>query len=109
MKKTAIAMLVWIVIVCCRALGATPIVWVASSSLHRVGPTDAPGVKTNAVIRAARGEYESFQVAIQAPKGGLTDVNFSVSKLVGRRDAVLSRANLILYRICLGRGPKSRP
>jgi hypothetical protein len=98
MKKTAIAMLVWIVIVCCRAFAATPIVWVASSSLHRVGPTDAPGVRTNAVIRAARGEYESFQVAIQAPKGGLTNVNFSVSKLVGRRDAVLSRANLILYR-----------
>jgi len=98
MKKNVMVTLVWIVAVCCRAFGATPIVWVVPSSLHRVGPTDAPGVGTIAVIRAARGEYESFQVAIQAPSGGLTNVNFSVSKLVGPRGAVLSRTNLILYR-----------
>ena len=98
MKKTALTMLVWIVVVCCRAFGATPIVWVVPSSLGRVGPTDAPGVRTNAAIRAARGEYESFQVAIQASGDGLTKVNFSVSNLVGPRGAVLLRANLILYR-----------
>jgi hypothetical protein len=98
MKQAASLTMVWIVIVCCRALGATPIVWVVPSSLHRVGPTDTPGVRTKAVIRAARGEYESFQVAIQAPSGGLTNVNFSVSKLVGPQGAVLSRTNLILYR-----------
>ncbi len=90
--------LVWIVLVCCRAFGQTPIVWVVPSSLHRVGPSDAPGASTNAVIRAARGEYQSFQVAIQAPSGGLTNVNFSVSNLVGPSGAVLSQENLILYR-----------
>jgi Domain of unknown function (DUF4091) len=90
--------MVWIIVVCCRAFAATPIVWVTPSSLHRVGPTDAPGVRTKAVIRAARGEYESFQVAIQAPRGGLTNINFSVTKLVGPRGAVLPRTSLILFR-----------
>jgi hypothetical protein len=37
-------------------------------------------------------------VAIQAPSGGLTNVNFLVSSLVGLHGARLSRANLILYR-----------
>ncbi|MGA2858891.1 MAG: DUF4091 domain-containing protein [Candidatus Sulfotelmatobacter sp.] len=90
--------MVWIAPACCSALGAQPIVWVVPSSLHRVGPTDAPGVETIVAIRAARGEYKPFQVAIQAPSGGLTNVNFSVSNLVGPRGAVLSRTNLILYR-----------
>jgi len=83
---------------CCSAFGATPIVWVVPSSLHRVGPTDAPGSTTSVMIHAARGEFQSFQIAIQAPDGGLTNVNFSVSKLAGSRDAVISAANLILYR-----------
>jgi len=90
--------MVWIVVVCCRAFGGTPIVWVVPSSLHRVGPTDLPGVRADALIRAARGEYQSFQIAIQAPRGGLTNVNFSVSRMVGPRGAVLPRTNLILYR-----------
>jgi hypothetical protein len=97
MKKTAF-ILAWILIGCCAAFGATPMVWVIPSSLHRVYPTVAPGHGTRAVIRAARGEYEPFQVAIQAPEGGLTRVNFSVSNLVGPRRAVLARTNLILYR-----------
>lgn len=98
MKNAAFLTMVWIVVVCCRALGATPIVWVVPSSLQRVGPADAPGDRTKVLIRAARGEYESFQVAIQAPSGGLTNISFSVSGLVGPHGARLSRANLILYR-----------
>jgi hypothetical protein len=81
-----------------RDIGATPILWAVRSSLHRVGPIDAPGGSTQAVIHAARGEYEPFQIAVQAPAGGLTNINFSVSDLVGPKNAVLSHANLILYR-----------
>ena len=88
----------WCALVCCNALGQIPIVWVVPSSLHRVGPTDAPGSRTNVVIHAARGEFQSFQVAIQAPGRRLTNVNFSVSKLVGSHGAAISAANLILYR-----------
>jgi hypothetical protein len=98
MKKTEVVIVVWIVLGCCRAFAAAPIVWVVPSSLRRVGPTDVPGLRTNAVIRAARGEYKSFQVAIQAPSGGLTHVNLSDSKLVGPQGAVFAAANLILYR-----------
>lgn len=99
MKKAASFLaIVWIVLVCCKAFGAGPIVWVVSSSLQRVGPMDAPGVRTDVLIHSARGEYQSFQVAIQAPPGGLTGVNFSVSNLVGPNGAVISGKNQILYR-----------
>jgi hypothetical protein len=98
MTKAASLTIVLIVLVCGRALAAGPTVWAVPSSLKRVGPRETPGVRTEVVIRAARGEYESFQVAIQAPSGGLTNVNFSVSELAGPRDAILSAANLILYR-----------
>ena len=83
---------------CCKAFAAAPIVWAVPSSLHRVGPTDAPGSKTNVMIHAGQGEFQSFQIAIQASDGGLTNVNFSVSKVVGSRGSVLSRTDLTLYR-----------
>jgi hypothetical protein len=75
-----------------------PIVWAVRSSLHRVGPTDPPGSRTQAVIRAARGEFESFQIAIRASARDLTGINFSVSELLGPKGAVLSSSNLSLYR-----------
>lgn len=98
MTRAAPLTAAWIVMVCCAGFGATPIVWVVPSTLQRVGPTDAPGVRTDVKIHAARGEYESFQVAVQAPGGGLTNVSFSVSELVGPRGEELSPANVILYR-----------
>ena len=98
MKKAAFLALVWIVMGCCKAFAAAPIVWAVPSSLHRVGPTDAPGSKTNVMIHAGQGEFQSFQIAIQASDGGLTNVNFSVSKVVGSRGSVLSRTDLTLYR-----------
>ena len=97
MKRNVSFMLVGL-IACSGALGATPVVWVVPSSLLRVGPNDAPGERTEAVIHAAGGEYQSFQVAIRAPEGGLTRINFSVSNLVGPNGEELSRENLALYR-----------
>lgn len=90
--------MVWIALACCSAFAAPPIVWVVPSSLQRVGPTDAAGSRTDVMIHAARGEFQSFQVAVQAPEGGLTKVNFSVSKLAGSDGAVIPSANLIPYR-----------
>lgn len=98
MKTAASLTVVWMVVVCCRASAVSPIVWVVPSSLQRVGPSDAPGTQTIVRIRAARGEYAPFQVAIQAPGGGLTHVNVSVSELVGPDGRVVARTNLILYR-----------
>ncbi len=69
-------------------LAEKPIVWVTSSTLVRVSPTEKPPSKTTttALIYAARGEVQSFQVVIQAPVGGLTNVRFSVSDLVWNQD-----------------------
>lgn len=91
-------------------LAEGPIVWVVPSSLVRIAPTETAGVETTAAISAARGEYQSFQVAIQAPVGGLTELNFSVSNLVrvesnagenedrGSGDQVILQENVALYR-----------
>lgn len=91
-------------------LAERPIVWVPSSSLVRIAPTEKPRNTTTAIIHAARGETQSFQVAVQARGGDLTNLNFSVSDLASgkrERDAsegvtsdsqIISRANLILYR-----------
>ena len=91
-------------------LAERPIVWVAPSSLVRIAPTEKPGEMHTAVIYAARGESQSFQVAVQAPASDLTDMNFSVSnlyrirndRLPGEdRDAdrdIIPGGNLTLYR-----------
>ncbi len=76
---------------------AQPVVW-STSSLVRTGRNDAAGAGAQAVISAARGEYESFQIAIQAPAGGLTNVNASISDLAGPGGAVIAKSNFSLFR-----------
>jgi hypothetical protein len=79
--------------------GTTPIVWAVPSSLHRVGPTDAPGSRITATIYGGRGEYIPFQVAVRAPQGGLTKVSLSISNgLTGPDGATIPSTNLIRYR-----------
>lgn len=76
---------------------AGPTVWVAPS-LERVKPDSAAGSGTEAQIRAARGEYESFQIVVRAPSGGLNNVNVSVSDLIGPGGSVIPKSSLTLYR-----------
>src|SRR6185437_16124446 len=76
---------------------AQPLVW-TTSSLIRTGPNDAAGTGTTATISAARGEYESFQIAIQAPASGLTNVNAGVSDLIGPGGATIAKSNFSLFR-----------
>ncbi len=88
-----------LILACCRvAFGAEPIVWVVPSSLLRVGPKDAPGCGTKADIYGGRGETVDFQLAVHAPEGGLTNLNFSTSKLTGPDGAEIASKNLVLYR-----------
>jgi len=79
-----------------------PVVWVPSSSLVRINPTQKPGSSQTATIYAARGETQSFQVAIQASAGDLSGVSLSVSNLRGCDDSstgeIIPADNLILYR-----------
>ena len=71
-------------------------VWVVDT-LTRVQPSDAPGSAGSAATKAARNEYEAFQIVVRAPSSGaLASVDAVASDLVG--PAVLSRANITLYR-----------
>jgi hypothetical protein len=76
---------------------AQPKVWV-TSSLERTSPSAAAGSGTLAQIYAAKGESESFQVVVQAPASGLTNVNFTVSNLSGPGGAVIPSTAFSLYR-----------
>ena len=81
-------------------IGEDPIVWVPASALVRIYPTEKPGSGTTVTISAARGEVQSFQVAVQGPAHGLTGVRVSITDLVSSnaKDEIISRDNLILYR-----------
>ncbi|HEX5432218.1 MAG TPA: glycoside hydrolase domain-containing protein [Bryobacteraceae bacterium] len=79
------------------ALAAQPVIWVAPS-MHRVMQRDPAGAVGLAQIRAARGEYESFQIVVTAPPGGLSGVNVTVSNLNGPGGAVIPRTDLALFR-----------
>ena len=71
--------------------------WVMSS-LTRVGQTDAPGTTSSISLSGARGETVDTQVIVQAPAGGLTNVNLSASALTGPNGVSIPASNLILYR-----------
>lgn len=71
-------------------------VWV-TDTLTRVQPTDAPGTVTAAAIKAARNEYEAFQVIVTAPSSAdLVGVNINVSDLVG--PSTIAKSNIARYR-----------
>src|SRR5215472_16555131 len=72
-------------------------VWVASS-LIRVAKTDAPGTTSSITLSGARGETVDTQVVVQAPAGGLTNVNVSASALTGPAGATIPASSATLYR-----------
>ena len=86
------------VVSCGVAYGAEPIVWVVPSTLVRIGPKDSPGSGTKVDIHGGRGEYVDFQVAVHAPNGGLTNLNFSTSTLKGLDGTQIASQNLVRYR-----------
>jgi hypothetical protein len=80
-----------------QAHAAGPIVW-AAPSLVRTGQADPPGESATASTSAAMGEYESFQIAVRAPTGALTNVNVVASNLARPGGALIDASNLTLYR-----------
>jgi hypothetical protein len=74
-----------------------PIVWTVPS-LVRIGPADPPGSSIEASISAAKGEYESFQIVIRAPAGGLANVNVFGSDLTHSAGSHINNSNVTLYR-----------
>ncbi len=70
-------------------------------SLARISPdSEAPrqaSVRSQVNLFAAKGEAESFQIAVKAPTGGLKNINLSVADLRGARGKI-AKSNLTLYR-----------
>ena len=80
-----------------QASGQTFPVWVAPR-LDRVGQTDAPGTTTTISLYSGRGETVASQVIVQAPSGGLSNVNLSASALTGPNGATIPASSITLYR-----------
>lgn len=76
---------------------AGPTVWVVSA-LTRVGREDPSLSAPQIALWAARGEYESFQVVVRAPGGGLTGVKVAASALVGSGHQLIAKSNVTLFR-----------
>ncbi|CBE67316.1 MAG: DUF4091 domain-containing protein [Candidatus Methylomirabilis oxygeniifera] len=71
--------------------------WV-TDSLARIQPTDPAGISTEATIKAARNEYEGFQVIVKAPSDtALSNVTATASDLTGPT-GVIASSNITLYR-----------
>ncbi len=89
---------------------ARPIVWVVPA-LTRVGPEEAARDTRQIDLWAGRGEYESFQVIVRGPAGGLAGTTISASGLTGSAGHEISRENIHLYReqyVHIARGSPDR-
>jgi hypothetical protein len=75
----------------------SPVVWVVPS-LQRIGQTEEGNSVADIQLYAARGEYESFQIAIKASENELSNVNVSVSDLLGENEQIIPKTNITLYR-----------
>ncbi len=84
-----------------------PLVWTTSAmeAIERSQPapdailkSDRSNQVNTIELTAARGEYEAFQIVIQAPKSDLTNVNLVVSDLKNKDGAAIERQNITLYR-----------
>ena len=73
-----------------------PQVWV-QSSMERVMRQDATKNTTDIHLYAARGEYESFQIAVKSIQDDASVINVQVSDLC-RVDSSISHSNITLYR-----------
>ncbi len=73
------------------------IIW-SASAMERIGVTDRTGGSTNITLYAARGEYEPFQIGIQAYRNSLTNVNVSISNLSSANNYIIPNSNITLYR-----------
>ena len=81
----------------CIVQARSLVIW-TETGMERVGPTDAARENKTAELFAARGEYEPFQVVVQAAEGGLHNVTFRIGDLSGPAGHLISRANLTVYR-----------
>jgi len=70
----------------------------ATDGLTRVRPDDPPVIAASILIRAARNEYEPFQVILRAGDDALTGVSATASDLRSQDGSVIQASNLTFYR-----------
>jgi hypothetical protein len=82
-----------------------PLFWTASAmeaiELNQPSPilSDNDSARLRKVqLRAARGEYEPFQIVVQATPGNLNNINIKVSDLEDANGSVITQSNITLYR-----------
>ncbi len=76
---------------------AQPTVWV-TDSLTRTGVSDSPGSTSWEQLAAAKGESASFQIIVQAPYGGLNNVNVTMSDLTSSNGGFIPSSAFKLFR-----------
>jgi Domain of unknown function (DUF4091) len=72
-------------------------VWTALE-MERIGKSDRPLRRTDVNIRAARGEYEAFQIVVTAGANAVTGVDVEASDLAGPEGSTIPRESLAFYR-----------
>jgi len=71
------------------------VVWTVDA-MTRIGLTEMPGDNDTVIIKAARGEYESFQIIISAISE-TNGINITISDFVGESDRI-SKEHVTFYR-----------
>ncbi len=69
-----------------------------ATSLQKVKATDAPGSASSVAIKAARNEYESFQVVVTADARSLRDADAAISDFVDGLGHVITADQVTIYR-----------
>lgn len=94
----AVPKIFWLLVGASAWAQSAPIVWVAPT-LQSIKQASRAGSGVRAQVFAAKGEYESFQIVVQAPADhDLTQTNVTVSQLAGTNGHVIAASNLTLFR-----------
>ena len=72
-------------------------VWV-QNGMERISLDDPPQDARSIHLYAARGEYESFQIGINAPRSNFSLIDVEISDLTSTGDRSISQQNITLYR-----------
>ena len=64
----------------------------------KVRPQDMPTTKPSATIKAAKNEFEAFQIVLTAPQGDANGVSVKVSKPIAGGGYTIPADDVMLYR-----------
>ncbi len=73
------------------------LVWTATP-LQKIKATDAPGSNTSVAIKAARNEYESFQIIVTAQGGVVSIVDATISDFSDSNGNGIPKEQVTIYR-----------